>query len=69
MSSELLISGKFSRRNIYVRNIYNKQNKPIYHTGGYKLPNTMDFSEWPNCEFTHDHRRAIIYKHNSNIIY
>ena len=26
---------------------------------GYKLLNTMDLNKWENCEFTHDHRRAI----------
>jgi DNA polymerase type B, organellar and viral len=43
--------------------------KNIYHEGGYNLPNTMDLTEWGECQFSHDYGRVMIHKKNSKIVY
>ena len=36
--------------------------------GGYKLPNTMDFTKWGDCQFL-DERNIIVHKKSSNLQY
>jgi hypothetical protein len=59
-----LINNKGKRKNIIRNNM-----KPVYHIGGYNLPNTMDITSWGNCLFSHKYTRAQITKTNSKIVY
>ena len=41
----------------------------IFRYGGYKLPNTMDITEWGYCEFSQNYNNAIVHKYKSTTVY
>ena len=54
--------------------IYEKRNYKInklfsFKYSGYKIPNTMDFTEWGYFEFLNNYNNAIVYKYESSSMF